>query len=45
MAVTLQQKRALILVLGSIVMLVLANVAWAQIAASLAHCCSFFNGF
>jgi hypothetical protein len=42
MAVTLQQKRALILGLGFLVMLVLANVAWAQIAASLAHYCSFF---
>jgi hypothetical protein len=42
MAVTLQQKRALILGLGFLVMLVLAKVAWAQIAASLAHYCSFF---
>jgi hypothetical protein len=39
MAVTLQQKRALVLGLGIIVVLVLANVAWAQIAKSL---CSFF---
>jgi hypothetical protein len=39
MAVTLQQKRALALGLGIVVVLVLANVAWAQIANSL---CSFF---
>ena len=39
MAVTLQQKRALIIGLGIVAILVLVNLAWAQIAASL--CCPF----
>jgi hypothetical protein len=41
MAVTLQQKRALFWGLGIVVVLVLVNVAWAQLAASLQ--CSWFQ--
>ena len=40
MAVTLQQKRALIVGLGILGMLVLVQLAWAQIASAL-HCCWF----
>jgi hypothetical protein len=35
MAATLQQKRALILGLGILAAVALANIAWAQIAASI----------
>jgi hypothetical protein len=42
MAVTRQHKRALIWGLGILITLVLVNVAWAQIAVSLSHLCSFF---
>ena len=41
MAVTLQTKRALFWGLGILVVLVLVNVAWSQIAASLE--CSWFR--
>ena len=41
MAVTLQQKRVLFWGLGILVVLVLVNVAWAQIAAQLQ--CSWFR--
>ncbi|MGB7844886.1 MAG: hypothetical protein WBL63_04670 [Candidatus Acidiferrum sp.] len=40
MAVTVQQKRALLWGLGILVVLVLVNVAWAQIANALGHCFS-----
>ena len=38
MAATLNQKRALFLGLGVLIVLVLMNVAWAQIAAGLGPC-------
>jgi hypothetical protein len=41
MAVTLQTKRALFWGLGILAVLILVNVAWAQIAASLQ--CSWFR--
>jgi hypothetical protein len=40
MAISLQQKRALLWGLGILTVLVLASVAWAQICASIAHCFS-----
>jgi len=40
MAVTLQQKRAIIWGLGILAVLILVNVAWAQIATSLSQCFS-----
>jgi len=38
MAVTLQQKRVLILGAGLLIGLLLMNLAWAQIAAGLGQC-------
>ena len=40
MAVTLQQKRLLILGIGVLIGLVLMNLAWAQLAAGLGKCFS-----
>jgi len=42
MAVTVQQKRALFWGLGILIVLVLMNVAWVQIANALGHCISLF---
>jgi hypothetical protein len=42
MAVTLNQKRALFLGLGVLIVLVLMNLAWAQIASGLGPCFSSF---
>jgi hypothetical protein len=42
MAVTIQQKRALFWGLGVLIVVVLVNVAWAQIAASLTSCFPFW---
>jgi hypothetical protein len=40
MAVTVQKKRALLWGLGILIVLVLVNVAWTQIANALGHCFS-----
>jgi len=40
MAVTLQQKRLLIVGLGVLIAFVLMNVAWAQLAAGIGKCFS-----
>jgi hypothetical protein len=40
MAISLQQKRALLWGLGILTVLVLTSVAWAQICASITHCFS-----
>jgi hypothetical protein len=42
MAITVQRKRALFWALGILTMLVLMNVAWAQIANAIGHCFSPF---
>jgi hypothetical protein len=42
MAVRLPEKRALFWGLGIVVVLVLVNVAWAQICSALTHCFSAF---
>ena len=40
MAVTVQQKRAILWGLGILVALVLVNLAWAQICSSFGRCLS-----